>query len=230
VEKILGIINPLSQEIYHKIYNRFFSLFYDKKNEKCTVDTQTAVSMMICIKNDGISEGLIRQLTELVLKKDNHLDCGMVGLQYLIPALDMIGRNDLVYKIITATGYPSYSLWMEDGATTLYEAWNMKQSANHHMNSSAVSWFMKKLLGLSQKSDSVGYKNLILCPYFPDDMTYCEGDLRGIAKGKWERKGDVIHYSLTKSKDVNIEVVSPNGYYFEGSKNQEKYDLIFFKK
>lgn len=230
VEEILGIINPLSQEIYHKIYNRFFSLFYDKKNEKCTVDTQTAVSMMICIKNDGISEGLIRQLTELVLKKDNHLDCGMVGLQYLIPALDMIGRNDLVYKIITATGYPSYSLWMEDGATTLYEAWNMKQSANHHMYSSVVSWFMKKLVGISQKIDTVGYKTLVISPYFPDELNFCEGNLRGTATAKWERNGKDIRYVLTHTKDVNIEIIVPDGYLVNSSINNGKYELIFTKK
>lgn len=229
-EEILGKNTTRTKEIYNKIYKRFFSLFYNKENDRCTVETQTAVSMLICIKNDCITEGLSRQLTELVFKKDNHLDCGMVGLQYLVPALDMIGRNDLVYKIITATGYPSYSLWMEDGATTLYEAWNMKQSANHHMNSSAVSWFMKKLVGISQKADSCGYKELIICPYFPEDMTFCEGNFRGIAKAKWERKDSSIHYCLTRIKNVNIEIVPPDGYTADISKTDGKYEIIFKKK
>ena len=84
-----------------------------------------------------------------------------------MPALDRIGSSDLVYKMLTAKGYPSYSWWMEDGATTLYEMWNKKKSANHHMNSSAVAWFMKKLVGLAQQPDGAGYTDLVVCPYFP---------------------------------------------------------------
>ena len=228
-EEILDIKNERIKDVYNKIYNRFFSLFYDKKNDRCTVDTQTAVSMMLFLKKDGITEGLSQQLAELVDKKDNHFDCGMVGLQYLVPALDMIGKNDLVYKIMNAKGYPSYSLWMEDGATTLYESWNMQQSANHHMNSSAVSWFMKKLVGISQEDKTCGYKNLVVCPFFPEDMTFCEGNLRGIASAKWERKGDNIHYSLTYDQKVNIKLVPPIGYSVKSDMTDGKYDLIFTK-
>ena len=131
---------------------------------------------------------------------------------------------------MTAKGYPSYSYWMEDGATTLYEMWNMKKSANHHMNSSAVAWFMKKLVGLSRKEGTFGYEDLVLCPYFPEDMTFCEGNFRGIAKARWERMGEDIHYHLTFDPSVTVTPLSPDGYSVEGKTEKGECDLVFRKK
>ncbi len=210
-EEILNQKCHRTEVIYEGIYRRFFSLFYNKKTDRCTIDTQTAVSMMLCLKKEGVTEGLAAQLAELVAKKDYHLDCGMVGMQYLVPALDMIDRSDLVYRIMTAKGYPSYSLWIEDGATTLYEMWNMKKSANHHMNSSAVAWFIKRLLGLEQKRGYVGGRDLTVHPYFPEDMTFCEGNIR-TASAKWERRGEDILYTLTLKKGTVAEIIPPKGY------------------
>ncbi len=229
-EEILNESCHRTEIIYSALYERFFSLFYDNKSHRSTINTQTAVSMLIYLKKDGFSEDLAAQLAELVAEKDNHLDCGMVGLQYLVPALDMIGRSDLVYKIMTAKGYPSYSLWMEDGATTLYEMWNMKKSANHHMNSSAVAWFMKRLVGLEQKKGFVGYKNLTIRPYFPEDMTFCEGNIR-TAAARWERKGEDIVYTLTLKKGVTAEIIPPKGYTADRTEvtASEPTEIIFNK-
>ncbi len=228
--KLCGEENERAKAICDSLHNRFFEIFYDKKADRCLVNTQTAISMMIYLKKGGATEGLAAQLCEAVAFCDYHHECGMVGLQYLVPVLDGIGRSDLVYKIITAKGYPSYSYWMEDGATTLYEMWNMKKSANHHMNSSAVAWFMKKLVGLSQEKDTYGYKHLLLCPYFPEDMTFCEGDFRGKAKAKWERKGDKIHFVLTFERGISVRLEVPEGYSVEGERTPGKFDLIFTKK
>jgi hypothetical protein len=107
--------------------------------------------------------------------------------------------------------------------------WNMKKSANHHMNSSAVSWFMKKLVGLSRTKGAFGYENLTLCPYFPEDMTFCEGNFRGIAKAKWERRGKKIHYHLTYNEGVKVNLVSPEGYAVEGKMTEGEFDLTFVK-
>lgn len=221
--------NERAKEIYEALYSRFFEVFYDGRADRSVINTQTAISMMIYLKQGGATEGLKKQLREAVKDCDYHHECGMVGMQYLVPVLDEIGSSDLVYKILTAKGYPSYSYWMEDGATTLYEMWNMKKSANHHMNSSAVAWFMKKLVGLSRKARTYGYENLVLCPYFPDDMTFCEGNFRGIAKAKWERNGDEIHYTLTFDKDITVDLVPPVGYTVEGTMADGKFDLVFKK-
>ena len=227
--ELSGEKNERAQEIYDSLYNRFFEVFYDSRADRSIINTQTAVAMMIYNKKGGATEGLAAQLRQAVAYCDNHHECGMVGLQYLVPVLDDIGASDLMYKILTAKGYPSYSLWMEDGATTLYEMWNTKKSANHHMNSSAVAWFMKKLVGLSRTKDTFGYNDLTLCPYFPEDMTFCEGNFRGIAQAKWERRGDKIHYILTFDKDVSVRLRSPEGYSVEGEMHEGEFSLVFTK-
>ncbi len=228
--KMLGEKNESAEIIYDALYNRFFSLFYDCRTDRCTVNAQTAIAMMICLKKGGATEGLAAQLRKAVADKNCHLDCGMVGMQYLVPALDEIGSSDLVYKILTAKGYPSYSYWMEDGATTLYEMWNMRKSANHHMNSSAVGWFMKKLVGLEQTKGYVGYKRLTVNPYFPEDMDFCQGSISS-ASARWNRKEDSIVFELTLSEDTYAEVIPPEGYTADitGELPAGKYTIVFSK-
>ena len=97
------------------------------------------------------------------------------------------------------------------------------------MNSSAVAWFMKKLVGLSRTKDTFGYNDLTLCPYFPEDMTFCEGNFRGIAQARWKRRGDKIHYILTFDKDVSVRLRSPDGYSVEGEMHEGRFDLVFTK-
>ena len=229
--ELCGVKNDRAQEIYDKLYSRFFEVFYDKRADRSIVNTQTATAMMIYVKKGGATEGLAAQLRQAVADCDFHHECGMVGLQYLVPVLDDIGASDLMYKILTAKGYPSYSLWMEDGATTLYEMWNTKKSANHHMNSSAVAWFMKKHVGLSRKKETYGYSALTLCPYFPEDMFFCEGSLRGIANAKWIKSGNTVIYNLTLTEGVTAEVVAPAGYTAStlGTLTPGEYEIVFTK-
>ena len=229
--ELSGEQNQFAQDVYNRLYGRFISTFYDKRSGRCTVNTQTAVSMMICLTEYGASSGLSEQLSECIAAHDGHLDCGMVGLQYLIPALNLIDRNDLAYKLLTAKGYPSYSYWIEDGATTLYEMWNMKKSANHHMNSSAITFFMNKLVGFARAENSVGYKNLKICPYFPDDMQFCSGRLP-TAEASWVKDGSTVTYTLKLYSSTKAEIIAPKGYTasVNGKVCAENSVIIFNKK
>lgn len=228
--ELFGLQNDFASAAYTRLYNRFTSKYYDSQSGRCTVNTQTAVAMMICLFDYGSSSALSSQLSECIAESDFHIDCGMVGLQYLIPALDIIDRNDLAYRLLAAKGYPSYSCWIEDGATTLYEMWNMKKSANHHMNSSALTFFMNKLVGLSRAKGSVGYKKLAVRPYFPDGMTFCSGRLP-TAEASWVKNGDTVIYTLKLYNSAEAEVFAPTGYTasFTG-KLTDVDSVITFKK
>lgn len=228
--ELFGLQNSFASDAYEQLDDRWISEFYDSKSGRCKVDTQTAAAMMICLSEYGSSAGLRTQLAECIESHNFHIDCGMVGLQYLIPALDLIDRNDLAYSLLTAKGYPSYSYWIEDGATTLYEMWNMKKSANHHMNSSAITFFMNKLVGLSRAKDCPGYKKFTIRPYFPDDMTFCDGRLPN-ADASWVKDGNTVIYTLKLYNSAEAEVFAPTGYTasFTGKLSAPK-SVITFKK
>ena len=168
-----------------------FKKKYLQADGRCTVHKQTAVAMMLVLGLYNEQEPLKAQLAALVEEKDYHHDCGMVGLPYLYNALNLCGLQEYAYKIITAKGYPSYSIWLEDGATTLYEYWHTEQSKNHQMYSDFMSWLVKTPLGLTDT-----FEQITVNPYFFEDLDFVDGHLANVAL-RWERKDGGIELTIT---------------------------------
>ena len=63
-----------------------------------------------------------------------HLECGEIGLVYILRALAKAGRNDIIYDMILRENHPSYLRFVNMGETTLPEFWrDDARSRNHDM-------------------------------------------------------------------------------------------------
>ena len=172
----------------------------------CTIDKQTAVAMMIYFDLFDDIAPLAKQLARLVEEKNFHHECGMVGLRYLYIALNKAGLAEYAYKIIHAKGFPSYSAWVEDGATTLYEYWDGTTSKNHHMYSDFMSWIIKTVLGIAPLSDTPGFARVDITPYFFRDLDFAEGHcdtVRGRVSVRWERECKKIRLTVRVAKGMD---------------------------
>lgn len=154
-----------------------FARKYIGADGRCTIDEQTAISVLICLElGDPYVLGM--QLTENIDKKyGGHQHTGMVGIQYLYDALSRIGRSEYVYKILTA-GEPSVGEWIRRGATTLWEMWNEDThtfSKNHHMYSACLAWFHKYVLGIKVEAGCVREVE----PLFVQGLDFAHGYFRG---------------------------------------------------
>lgn len=172
---------------------------YLDENGTCIINKQTAVAMLIYHELYDDLEPLKEQLKFLVESRLFHHNCGMVGIRHLYMALNKCGLEDYAYRIITAKGFPSYSYWLEDGATTLYERWNKEESKNHHMYSDFMSWMMKTIVGIRQTSDSVGFQKTEIKPFFFKELSYARGysdTVSGTVKVEWQRINHQIHLKI----------------------------------
>ncbi len=163
---------------------------YLAKDGTCTIDKQTAAAMMIYFDLYDDIKPLAAQLARLVEEKDFHHECGMVGLRYLYIALNKAGLAEYAYKIINASGFPSYRAWVEDGATTLYEYWDSTTSKNHHMYSDFMSWMIKTVLGIAPVLSAPGFARVDIAPYFFEELDFAEGacdTVSGRICVRWER-------------------------------------------
>ena len=162
----------------------------------CNYDKQTAVAMMIYFDLYDDITPLAAQLKRLVEEKNFHHECGMVGLRYLYIALNKAGLQEYAYRIINAEGFPSYRAWVDDGATTLYEYWDMTTSKNHHMYSDFMSWMIKTVIGINPLLCAPGFKKIEINPYFFEELDFAEGysdTVNGKISVKWERReGSII--------------------------------------
>lgn len=101
------------------------------------------------------------ELNRLVVENDYHIDCGVTGIKAIFTALSKHGYDKTLYKTVTNPTYPSYAYWINQGATTLCENWEMTSSLNHHMFSEVDHWFYKYLAGIQLRP-----QGLLIEPHF----------------------------------------------------------------
>merc|ERR1712139_731071 len=100
---------------------------------------------------------------------DWHLNVGIVGVKYLLPALSKLGRTDVALIISQTRSPPSYIYMVEQGATTLWETWTgstyaPKASWNHIMFGSNSEWYYKYLAGLNLAEGTRGWQHIEFHP------------------------------------------------------------------
>jgi alpha-L-rhamnosidase len=117
------------------IRSAFNRAFLNPQTKQYANGSQTALSCALYqgLVNPADREAVVAHLVAEIERRNNHLDCGILGTKYLIHALSDHGRADLAYRVVTQTTFPSWGHWIQQGATTLWENWNGEGTHNHVM-------------------------------------------------------------------------------------------------
>ena len=173
---------------------------------RCKLGKQAAVAMLICHGLYDEINPLKEQLQKLLMEKDYHHDCGILGLRCMFEALNKCGLQECAYRILRSEGIPGFRNWLEMGATSLWEWWAMYppsgeyNSRNHHMHSHFMSWLIQTVLGIRHDKTEEGVPELRVEPYFFGQLEWARGSYRtdsGILTVQWERKNRQIELRLT---------------------------------
>lgn len=176
------------------------------ENGRCVVDEQCAISALIVL-GIGDEKTLGAQLVENVEKADRHMKTGMFGAQFLYKALEKIGRTDLAYCAITNPSEPSFRVWIEQGATTLWESFDTDAhtlSKNHHMFSNVLYFFVESICGAKRLSKN----RYNVCAKFVPQLSFAECSRvsrDGAFSVKWERENGTVKVTLSASGEVVLE-------------------------
>ena len=191
---------------------------YITPDGRCRICEQTAIAMILY---HNIFEGpeIIKQLKECIEVKNFHHSCGTVGLRHLYMVLNKYGLQDYAYKIITAEGYPSYRIWIDNGATTLWEFWNCTESKNHHMYSDVLSWMIKTIGGISPDDNAASFEEIEVKPYFFKELSWAKVSYdtpEGKVRCMWHRDNDKVLLKIDAPKE---NFVKYDGQYLKKGEN-----------
>ncbi|MCI8529017.1 MAG: family 78 glycoside hydrolase catalytic domain [Lachnospiraceae bacterium] len=165
------------------LYNKFL-LISDKgayyKEYQTGKITQANQAIPLCfglVPDEYVSDV---ESTLIHLCEHKHLECGEIGLVYILRSLANANRNDIIYNMILKDTHPSYLRFVENGETTLPEFWrDDARSRNHDMMGHIMEWFFTEVAGI--KSDD-GFKTIHLrpnCTDFIDDFECVYNSIRG---------------------------------------------------
>jgi alpha-L-rhamnosidase len=190
----------------------FHREYFDLKSKNYANGTQTAntLPLFLGLVPDADRAAVMANLFDNVIyKNSSHLTTGIIGTKYIMELLTSQGNPDLAYDIAVQTTYPSWGYMIENGATTLWELWQLRQgpsmnSHNHPMFGSVGSWLYKALAGISLAPESVGFEKIRIAPQMVRDLRHAVGSVRterGTISSSWSRT----------ERSVNLEAVVPVG-------------------
>ena len=137
---------------------------------------------------------------------------GFIGTAWICKALSDGGYDDVAYRLLQQTSYPSWLYSVEQGATTIWERLdsythtdgfgenNRMNSFNHYSFGAVGAWMYGYSLGIQCDEASPGFHHFVLRPT-PDptgQMKYAKGyydSLYGRIRSEWRLADDgSVHY------------------------------------
>ena len=181
--KILGkdedakYYHKLSEEVCSAIQKEYFT-----SSGRLAVNTQTAyvIALYMNLVPEEYQEQIAYNLRCKLKDSNYHLRTGFVGTPYLCRVLSEYGSNDIAYKLLANTDYPSWLYQVKMGATTIWERWNSilqdgkisdtgMNSLNHYSYGSIMEWMYSCAAGIKPLEENPGFKEFGLEPK-PDKM------------------------------------------------------------
>lgn len=212
---------------FHKTYldtETGKTIFADVENK--LVDTQVSYALQIAFNipdgelKDKVAANLAASVARENIIEDKDvtppysLMTGFIGTAWVSKALSDCSHNDIAYRLLQQTTYPSWLYSVEQGATTIWERLNSythtrgfggnnrMNSFNHYSFGAVAAWMYNYSLGIERDEAYPGFKHFLLKPE-PDptgEMTYAQGyydSMYGRIKSSWKIDGDNCLYEFT---------------------------------
>jgi alpha-L-rhamnosidase len=146
-------------------------------------------------------------MNEEVIRAGMRLTTGNLCTLYLMEMLAEYGYIDTAWELITREEYPSWGYMMQNGATTVWERFELKKDPGmnshcHPMYGSVGKWLYTHIAGITPLC--AGFDKIQIRPYMPKKLLSAEATVNTI-------KGDVtVKWNKAYGK-INLLVDIPNG-------------------
>lgn len=183
--------------------------YYTAPDDAAYRETNNVLPLAFGLVPASRRDQVLTQLTDRLRARDLHLDTGIVGTRFLLPLLTGENHADLAFAIARNETYPGWLHWIDHGATTLHENWELDgRSHNHAMFGTIDEWFYRDVAGLSPAAD--GWSAITVDPHFPPDHRFqCEASLHtltGPVHAEWEKTGRTVRGRVIASVNVPVHV------------------------
>lgn len=152
---------------------------------------------------------------------------GFIGTASLNHALSENGKDEVAYKLLQQTTYPSWLYSVKNGATTIWERLNSytvengfggnnsMNSFNHYSFGAVAAWMYNYSLGIQRDPEHPGFKRFILEPT-PDptkEMKFARGHYdsmygRIASEWKWVEDGWLYRVTVPANTTVSLKLAA----------------------
>lgn len=220
VSRIAGMLGKTEDaEFYSSLAEHIRDAFNSKWLKEDTnqyahgAQTANILALVSGIVPDASRNGVLKNVIKSIKEEYNgHHHTGNTGTTCLLDSLTEYGYGDVLYELVTTPTYPSWGYMVEQGATTIWEAWGYGSRAGGA--ESMIMWatvdefFYNDLAGIKGPDYhgpgymTPGFREICIKPYVPDELEHASASfktVRGMVSSSW-KKGD---------KSLTLEVIIP---------------------
>ena len=184
--------------------------------------TANLLPLAMDIVPDADRGSVLSSLNSKLSTNDPHIDCGVIGISWLMRYLSKAGLGNIAWQIATTKTYPGWGYMVENGASTIWELWN-GNTANPSMNSGnhvmmlgdLIPWAFECLTGIAPDSQAPGFKHIIMQPDFSiqslNGVTATYPSVYGDVKSAWNRKNGKVTWTVTIPANTTATLYMPDG-------------------
>lgn len=201
-------------DLYENI-KKAFQKEYMTPTGRLSSNTQTAYALALAFElmPDSLKASGAERLAENV-RSFGHITTGFLGTPLINNVLSRYGYNEEAYTLLFRKKYPSWLYPVTMGATTIWEHWDGinpdgsfhtpgMNSFNHYAYGAIGHWLYTHVAGISQASNSAGYKKIVINPV-PDKkiLQYAEASYHSVY-------GEIVSHWEKKDGFFTLKVVVP---------------------
>ena len=222
--RVLGKTEDARQyaKLAEEIKEAFNKKWLDRKLNQYAGGTETSnlVPLAIGLVPETNKDGVVKNVVNDIMEKyHGHLHTGDVGGACMVDTLPEHGQGEVMYKVATATTYPGWGYMVQQGATTIWEAWGRYWPDNprEREESMIMLCFIEKFLyedlaGIrgpafhATRYMPPGFRQIDIKPRILGDLNSAGASIktvRGMVSSSWKRSGNSI--SLDVAIPVNSE-------------------------
>lgn len=193
----------------------------DKETPGC--QSSQAMAIYYGMFDPAEKDAAFKVLVDLCHENNDLIDTGILGIRVLFHVLSDFGEEDLAYKMITRTDWPSYGMFVARGETSIPEDFNdLKWSApslNHHFMGDISAWFIKGICGIKLNPSDRNIKEAAIEPHFVSSLDFAEAfhdAPEGRIKVRWDRTAEGIALDITVPPSMDVVLRLPEGWNYNG--------------
>lgn len=156
-----------------------------------------------------------KDLNDLVIKNDYHLNTGFLTTGSLCRVLAEYGCVETAYRILLQEDTPGWLYAVKNGATTVWESWEGCEgstgvsSLNHYSKGAVASWLIEGICGIRVDGQKISIK-----PQVCHLMQHAKASWQtpvGTVQSGWKHVGERVEYIVTIPSNTKATFIGPDG-------------------
>ncbi len=175
-----------------------------------------AIALLVDLPPEEVRPAVWRRLEEeILINRKGHIHAGITAGAFLYKTLLAADRQGWLFAMANKDTYPGWGAMLRNGATTVWESWDMSNSLCHSSYLYVGTWFIEGLAGIRTDLQTPGFKHFIIRPGLVDDpsLSWVKAhydSTYGRIVSNWRVDADrILHLNVTVPPNTTATVHLP---------------------